>query len=100
MRGNRAGLAAPGARGDHGRADQQPRLGYRAARDRGMQILAADATAIIIAHRLSTIRHASSVAVMEHGRIAQEGSPSELLSQPGLYARVSRYQQAEPVGLS
>jgi ATP-binding cassette subfamily B protein/subfamily B ATP-binding cassette protein MsbA len=58
----------------------------------GLDRLVSDRTAIIIAHRFSTIQSATRVAVMEGGRIVQEGPPSELLAQPGLYARLSSYQ--------
>lgn len=37
---------------------------------------------LIIAHRLSTIREADQVAVMEHGRLIELGSPPLLLDQP------------------
>jgi ATP-binding cassette subfamily B protein/subfamily B ATP-binding cassette protein MsbA len=64
----------------------------------GMKRLVSEATAIVIAHRLSTIRHATRVAILERGRIVQEGTPAQLLREQGLYARLSRYQQVEPVG--
>lgn len=40
-------------------------------------------TAIIIAHRLSTIENADHVAVLEGGRIVEQGSYEELLEQRG-----------------
>jgi len=45
-------------------------------------------SAIIIAHRLSTIRNADEILVLEHGRILERGSHSQLLEDPD-----SRYSE-------
>jgi ABC-type multidrug transport system fused ATPase/permease subunit len=45
-----------------------------------------DRTAIIIAHRLSTVRSADKIVVLDHGRIAEEGSFNELLDKKGIFA--------------
>ena len=45
-------------------------------------------SAIIIAHRLSTIRNADEILVLEHGRILERGSHSQLLEDPA-----SRYSE-------
>ena len=42
-------------------------------------------TSIVIAHRLSTIRNADSIAVIEHGRVAEQGNHEELLALGGTY---------------
>ena len=49
-------------------------------------------TSIVIAHRLSTIRMADLIVVMEKGRIIEQGSHDELLSQGGVYKRLYELQ--------
>jgi subfamily B ATP-binding cassette protein HlyB/CyaB len=52
-------------------------------------------TVIIIAHRLSAVRDAHRIVVMDHGRVVEQGSHSQLLDhQAGHYARLYRMQQA------
>ncbi|SDS29322.1 ABC transporter ATP-binding protein [Agrococcus carbonis] len=56
----------------------------------GLTTLLADRTAIIIAHRLSTVAIADRVLVMEHGRIIEDGSPTELIELGGKFASLHR----------
>ncbi|MDR1898706.1 MAG: ATP-binding cassette domain-containing protein, partial [Treponema sp.] len=50
-------------------------------------------TVIVIAHRLRTVLGADKIAVLEKGRLAEEGSGEELLAREGLFARLYRIQQ-------
>ena len=47
-----------------------------------------DRTTFVIAHRLSTVEKADRILVMESGRIVEQGSHKELLSQSGRYAQL------------
>lgn len=54
-------------------------------------------TSICIAHRLSTVMDASEILVLDKGRIAEQGSHSELLSKPNsLYSKLWEKQQVFP----
>jgi ABC-type bacteriocin/lantibiotic exporter with double-glycine peptidase domain len=54
-----------------------------------------NATRVVIAHRLSTIMQADRVIVLDRGRIAQIGAPSELLAdKDGMFHQLLRRQIA------
>jgi len=56
--------------------------------------LAAGRTVLVIAHRLHTVTGADAIVVLDGGRIAQQGTHSELLATPGLYREL--WQAARP----
>ena len=58
--------------------------------EQGLRRLLAGRTAIVIAHRLSTIRHASTILVLDHGEIVEQGSHEELLDAGGSYWELYR----------
>ena len=60
---------------------------------RGLANLMKGRTTLVIAHRLSTVRRADRIAVLDGGRIVEEGSHSELLTRRGLYRRLHDMQQ-------
>lgn len=49
-------------------------------------------TTIMISHRFSAVRRADRIVVLEHGRVTEDGSHSELLQADGEYARLFRLQ--------
>ena len=49
-------------------------------------------TVIVIAHRLATVQEADLIVVLEHGRISQQGSHDDLMSQGGRYRELCERQ--------
>jgi ATP-binding cassette subfamily B protein len=50
-------------------------------------------TVIVIAHRLRTVIGADKIAVLDNGRLIEEGTSKELLAGNGLFARMYKIQQ-------
>jgi ATP-binding cassette subfamily B protein len=49
-------------------------------------------TTVLISHRFSTLRQADHIAVIDQGRVSEQGSHDELLALGGAYARLFRLQ--------
>ena len=50
-----------------------------------IQALTAEKTVIMIAHRLKTVERADQIIVVDHGKIVQQGTHTQLLEQDGIY---------------
>ena len=62
---------------------------------RALARLSKGKTVLMIAHRLSTVRNADAIAVVEGGRVTEEGTHDELVRAGGTYARMwDEYRQA------
>ncbi|HEU0114943.1 MAG TPA: ABC transporter ATP-binding protein [Thermomicrobiales bacterium] len=59
-------------------------------------------TTIVVSHNLLTVREATSIAVLDGGRIVEQGSHVELLVRNGEYARLYRlhHPDAAPVDIA
>ncbi|HEX4258100.1 MAG TPA: ATP-binding cassette domain-containing protein, partial [Streptosporangiaceae bacterium] len=51
-------------------------------------------TTVVISHRFATVRQASTICVLDGGRITERGTHDELLAQNGTYARMYQVQAA------
>lgn len=60
----------------------------------GLDHLPVGRTSFIIAHRLSTIGHADVIRFIDHGRIVEQGTHSELMARKGHYWRLVESQYA------
>ena len=55
---------------------------------KALDVLMEGRTTFVIAHRLSTVRRADLIVVLDHGRIVEQGTHQQLLTQNGLYREI------------
>ncbi|GAA0929155.1 hypothetical protein GCM10009549_51930 [Streptomyces thermoalcalitolerans] len=77
--------------------------------DRIRELAAEGQTIVLITHRLHSVRHADTIYVLEHGRVAEQGTFDELMRPdtdgPGLFRRMylvqsEQYRLDGPAALS
>ena len=49
-------------------------------------------TVLVIAHRMRTVAAADKIIVLADGKVAEQGSPDELMNKNGMYARMAMLQ--------
>jgi ATP-binding cassette subfamily B protein len=57
-----------------------------------LERLRANRTTFVIAHRMQTVMQADIILVLDKGRIVQQGSHAELMTQDGIYRRTYNLQ--------
>ncbi len=63
--------------------------------EKAIQTMLSGRTSIVIAHRLSTIQRADKIIVLHNGKVYEQGTHTDLLTQGGLYAKLYRLQYKE-----
>ena len=62
---------------------------------KNIEAIGKNRTMIFIAHRLVTVEHCDRIFVLDHGHLAEQGSPQELLALGGIYAKLHAQQSVE-----
>ena len=50
-------------------------------------------TVLIIAHRMRTVEGADKLVLLKDGKVAEQGTPTELSAKGGLYAQMCKLQK-------
>ena len=75
-----------------GRGHRQPGCRERDQGAGALSRLLAGKTVLVIAHRMRTVAGADHIVVLENGRVAEQGTPAELMEKVGLYRRMVELQ--------
>jgi len=61
----------------------------------GLKGVLGQQTTLLIGHRTSTLQYADWIVVLDHGKIAEEGTHEMLLAAGGIYAELDRIQRLQ-----
>ena len=50
-------------------------------------------TVLVIAHRMRTVEAADKIIVLKEGRVAEEGTPADLMKKGGIFERMVELQK-------